>query len=73
MAVKGMEPAHNLQWWLGGGGEKNSKGAHLSLLRQSTKTNNMPIIKACQENFGYRLPSEFTVSRPKKSEFAFSF
>jgi len=30
MALKGMEPAPNLQW----GGSKNSKGAHIGLLCQ---------------------------------------
>jgi len=30
------------------------------------KTNNVPIIRACQEQFGFRLPSELSVIRTKK-------
>jgi len=32
------------------------------------KTDNLQIIMACQENFGFRLPSELIASRTKKLE-----
>jgi len=32
------------------------------------KTNNLQIITACQENFGFRPPSELIASRTKKLE-----
>jgi len=35
------------------------------------KPNNLQIIMICQENFGFRLPSELIASRTKKLRVAF--